>query len=240
MNSLRSWNRVRLYSQFGLLAGIYLAASSAAATGAASTFDAVGRLTLNGVQTCSASLVAKDLVLTAAHCLFDKRNGAKTKAENIIFEAGLAGQQAKSRRTISEYTLHPRYHYNRRNAQVSFDVALLRLTAPISPLEIEPLGFSTDFGRGDPVDIFSYQWRRHDFQQRSRNCEIFARKTHNVLLTCVVDQGASGAPILEKTNEERPKILSVVSARGRVGKVRVSVGTILDRDFRKLIGPGLD
>ena len=39
-------------------------------------WEAVGRLDIDGVGFCTGALIAPDIVLTAAHCLFDKESKA--------------------------------------------------------------------------------------------------------------------------------------------------------------------
>src|SRR6056297_2725282 len=49
---------------------------------------AVGRLNVTGQGFCTATLVAPDLVLIAAHCLVDKRTGRVVTPDRVHFLAG--------------------------------------------------------------------------------------------------------------------------------------------------------
>ncbi|MEM8798570.1 MAG: trypsin-like serine protease, partial [Pseudomonadota bacterium] len=40
-------------------------------------WEAVGKLNIDGRGFCTGALIAPDIVLTAAHCLYDKETGAR-------------------------------------------------------------------------------------------------------------------------------------------------------------------
>ena len=89
-----------------------------------------GYLVRDGVVSCSASLVAPDLVLTAAHCV--------ERQQAFAFGWGEVRDVATVRATAR--AIHPRYVMPPKNGGVAFqgfDVALLRLERPV--VEIAPL-----------------------------------------------------------------------------------------------------
>lgn len=57
-------------------------------------WQAVGRLNLGSRGFCTGSLIAPDLVLTAAHCLYDKETGARVADQDIEFLAGWLAQRS--------------------------------------------------------------------------------------------------------------------------------------------------
>ena len=67
-------------------------------------WEAVGRLD-TGDGFCSATLIAPDLVLSAAHCLFD-RAGQSLAPEAITFHAGLRNGTAVATRGIARLAAH--------------------------------------------------------------------------------------------------------------------------------------
>jgi len=53
------------------------------------------------------------------------------------------------------------------------------------------------------------------------------------VMSCEVNFGASGAPVLALTNGSNPAVVSVVSAKAAMGGQNVSVGTLLSADTLK-------
>lgn len=96
-------------------------------------FAATGSLSIAGFL-CTATLVAPDVVLTAAHCVF-----GRTAAE-VTFGIGMSANSSAIFRQVASITVHPDYIPFDVNNQASFvngkDLAILRLVEAIN--EIQP------------------------------------------------------------------------------------------------------
>lgn len=219
--------------------GLSVAAEAQDKTGAVgnlSGWEAVGRLTMANRSMCTGALIAPDMVLTAAHCLYDPRNGRSINPRRIVFEAGLDKGRAKAVRSVTRAVAHPGYRHAKRGpSQAGVDIAVLRLDKPISSTQIVPLIPHTRPEMGDSVGVISYTLLQKNSPTLQQPCKVMARKNDTLVTNCEVDFGASGAPVFAVQGGANPRLVSVISAKAAMGNTPVSVGTILDRTLQVLL-----
>lgn len=191
-------------------------------------WEAVGRLDIDGSGFCTGALITSKLVLTAAHCLFDKSTGEQIDHNTVEFRAGWRNGRASASRQVYRAVVHPDYDYNEslNSQRVSNDLALLELRWPIRNGVIRPFRTGLSPTKGDRVGVVSYAKDRSEAPSLQEVCNVLARQEGVLVTSCTVDFGSSGAPIFSFSNGE-VEIVSVVSAKAEAEGQNVSLGTSL-------------
>lgn len=194
----------------------------------AAAWEAVGRLDIGGTGFCTGTLIAPRLVLTAAHCLYDRDSKQRIDHGEVQFLAGWRNGRAGAYRDIRRAVVHPDYVFDGdvSSDRVRNDLALLELQRPIQNTTIKPFGTAAGPRPGDNVGVVSYARDRSEAPSLQEVCTVLAQQEGVLVTSCSVDFGSSGAPIFTFENGEA-QIVSVVSAKAEVEGERVSLGTAL-------------
>ncbi len=200
-------------------------------------WEAVGRLNFAGRNFCTGALIAPDLVLTAAHCLYDKQNGRQFAAREIEFLVGLRSGRASAHRGVQRAIAHPEFEFSGgdRGVRVAYDVALLQLDRPVRNASITPFEIQARPRKGAQVGVVSYGHNRAESAALQEVCHVLARRSGTLVLSCEVDFGSSGAPIFSIDEADVARIVSVISAKAEVSGRNVALGTNLEKPLADLM-----
>ncbi len=191
-------------------------------------WDAVGKLMFGDRGFCTGALIAPQLVLTAAHCLYDKTTGVQMRPEDIQFYAGWRNGRAVAYRSVSRAVAHPDYRYSGSNKldRVTADLALLELSQPIRLPSILPFETGATPVEGDSVNVVSYAQDRSEAPSIQEACAVLAGRSETLVLSCSVDFGSSGAPVFSIINGIA-RVVSVISAKAEVDGRKVALAVPL-------------
>lgn len=199
-------------------------------------WEGVGRLNIGWGGMCTGAMIAPRIVLTAAHCLYNSRNGQRVDPQAIEFHAGFRNGRASASRKVQRAVVHPAYVYDAADGDlsVSNDLALLELSSDIRLSNIAPFPTGKRPRKGQQVGVVSYAHDRSESPSIQEVCHVLARQRGTLVLSCDVDFGSSGAPIFAEV-DGRAQIVSVVSAKAEVRGRKVALGTNLEKPLAEMM-----
>jgi protease YdgD len=200
---------------------------------------AVGVILRDGRGTCTGALIAPDLILTAAHCVGGP--GPESDPSVVRFRTGAYPGLTPVESPASRIVIHPLYPRDGETSglerRTGYDIALVRLAAPVPETAAAPLAVASDPVLGNRLLIAGYRGG-HGERARERTCPVIGASDRMIQMGCDVRSGESGSPVLQH-GPDGLSVVGVLSARAEEGpqKFAIAAGSARIGQLRALMGP---
>lgn len=193
----------------------------------AAQFGAIGRLGLGSFeqkQGCTATLIAPNLIVTAAHCV------SPTGSSERFFAAGWDSGVSLAHRLTTLELRHPDYATDGTHSPVG-DIGLIVLDADIVDIDPIPLADRDEATiLREQAAILGYHHQSPDHLSGRFDCP-FSRYTIGLkLVGCPVIGGNSGSPVLGQTADGEWRVIGIISSNAGPAAVSVELNDWLRQE----------
>jgi protease YdgD len=163
-------------------------------------WNAIAKVQTNIATRCTGTLIESSTVLTAAHCLYNRRTRRLLLAESLHALFGYQRGAYRWHARVASYTIGHDFDGGEPWRHPGSDWARLELAAQ-APSDIAPIFIASGFASpGTPIALLGYSQDRAEILTGDFSCRIagLADFQGALLLThdCSASRGTSGGPLL--------------------------------------------
>ena len=186
-------------------------------------WNAVGQVNVGGYRSrmeCTGSLIAPNVVITAAHCVMDPRRGQPHSINEIHFVAGVRRSNSLGHSTAKCLHFSPGYEFGKQLPSV--DLVLITLSDDLN--DILPVELNhAEVDSSDVALVYAaYLADRRYVLTGEFGCRLKALQDNLWLTDCEASPGSSGGPVFIQTNEGL-KLAAIMLGVANSGSIAVRV-----------------
>jgi protease YdgD len=198
-------------------------------------WSSIGKLYNGAGGTCTGVAVSRTEVVTAAHCLYNRRNDVLLEATSLHFLIGYRQGEYREDLRISKFATGPDYKSDRTEASERGDWAILTLAHPPAQ-EIKPVSLANNPpSNGSRVMVGGFGQPKQFIMTADTDCGVREILPNGLLVhDCAVMPGDSGAPLI-RSNGDGIEIVGVNVASAPMYGITAKIAVPASSFHRKLI-----